>query len=111
MASAIGKRQDVLEQNDFRNKLKMVLHRTHTVSYPVDWHQDTIHYGVRACDELISIPAYVFWFCRRIEQAVARLLQGFLEGVVDDTMPNQMLALLNWDGVVDQVFFVLIFGR
>ena len=55
--------------------------------------------------------AYVFWFCRRIEQAVARLLQGFLEGVVDDTMPNQMLALLNWDGVVDQVFFVWIFGR
>jgi hypothetical protein len=42
-------------------------------------------------------------FRHKIKSAVARTLIGFLEGVSSDEIPNQMLALLNWSGLVDQM--------
>ena len=42
-------------------------------------------------------------FRQKIKSAVARTLIGFLEGVSSDEIPNQMLALLNWSGLVDQM--------
>ena len=40
---------------------------------------------------------------QKIKTAVARTLSGFLEGVSSDELPNQMLALLNWNGLIDQM--------
>ena len=42
-------------------------------------------------------------FRQKIKSAVARTLIGFLEGVSSDEIPNQMLALLNWSVLVDQM--------